>query len=248
MRLDLATWEEVERYLSRSDGIILPIGSTEQHGPVGLIGTDTLCATAVAERAAEEAGALVLPSVGYTPAPFNMGFPGTVSVSVPLFEALVREIVAAVAAHGFRKLYVVNGHGANLEPLRRIIADTAGLSFRLRSWWEFEPVDALRKALYGAWEGMHATPSEIAITQAVCRVVEREPLPAPKKLTPEFIAAHSGDRHGPPDEHRRDFPDGRVGSWSELARPDHGRQLLALAARAVAEDYLGFLGGSAATS
>lgn len=243
MRLDLSTWEQIESYLSHSDGIILPIGSTEQHGPVGLIGTDTICATAVAERAADQVGALLLPPVAYTPAPFNMGFPGTVSVSPSVFEALVREIAAAVAAHGFRKLYLLNAHGANLEPLRRVAAD-AGLSCRLRSWWEFAPVAALRRELYGDWEGMHATPSEVAITQAVHRVVEREPMPAPKKLTAEYIAAHSGDRHGPPEEHRRDFPDGRVGAWSELARPEHGHRLLALAAQAVAEDYLSFVSRS----
>ena len=77
MRLDLSTWTEVEAYLQHSDGIIVPTGSTEQHGPIGLIGTDTLCARAVAEGAGDLAGALVAPDVGYTPAPFNMAFPLT---------------------------------------------------------------------------------------------------------------------------------------------------------------------------
>ena len=45
MRLDQATWLEVEAYLNRADGIILPVGSTEQHGPMGVIGTDAICAT-----------------------------------------------------------------------------------------------------------------------------------------------------------------------------------------------------------
>ncbi|NET73349.1 MAG: creatininase family protein, partial [Sphaerospermopsis sp. SIO1G2] len=47
MLLHLSTWPEVETYLQQSQGIIIPIGSTEQHGPIGLIGTDAICAEAI---------------------------------------------------------------------------------------------------------------------------------------------------------------------------------------------------------
>lgn len=47
--LHLSTWPEVEAYLNTSKGMIIPIGSTEQHGPMGLIGTDALCAEAIAK-------------------------------------------------------------------------------------------------------------------------------------------------------------------------------------------------------
>jgi creatinine amidohydrolase len=89
---------------------------------------------------------------------------------------------------------------------------------------------------------MHATPSEIAITMATDRQppVPAEALEPPRRLDAAFIKAHAGDRHGPPDDHRRAFPDGRVGSHSALARPEHGRALLDAAARAVAADYAGF--------
>jgi creatinine amidohydrolase len=239
MRLDHMGWDEVAEYLTRHDGAILPVGSTEQHGPIGLIGTDTLCATAVAEGAGVLAGAVVLPPVGYTPAPFNMAFPGTISVSPATFSALVAEILAALATHGFRRVYVLNGHGANLAPLAAL-AETAPLAVRVRSWWAYPRTQALRTELYGDWEGMHATPSEIAITQALHRRIERLPLPAPRALDAEFRAAHAGDRHGPPDDHRAEFPCGRVGSWSELARPEHGRRLLDLAVAEAAADYAHF--------
>ena len=95
MRLDLSTWPEIESYLQRSDGVILPTGSTEQHGPIGLIGTDTLCAAAIAEQAAELADAVVVPPLAYTPAPFNMSFPGTLSVSpTPIFSSRGRSSTA----------------------------------------------------------------------------------------------------------------------------------------------------------
>lgn len=243
MRLDRCAWPEVEAYLDRSTGVLLPVGSTEQHGPMGLIGTDAICAEAVAIRAAETVDALVAPTLAYTPAPFNLAFPGTISVSAEVFLATVNEIVASLATTGFRHLYVVNGHGANLAPLAEAQGAAAGIDIRVRSWWDFEAVNALRRRYYGDWEGMHATPSEVAITQATDRVLPpgaaAEP---PEKLSSAYIQAHAGDKHGPPDEHRQSFPDGRVGSHSALARPEHGVALLDAAAAAVAADYLDFVG------
>ena len=240
MQLALSTWPEIEAYLKRSDGIIIPTGSTEQHGPTGLIGTDALCAQDIANEAAQLADGLVAPVLGYTPAPFNMSFPGTVSVSQATFKCMVREIAEGLIHHGFRHLYVLNAHGANLEPVKNALN---GLSAkcRVRSWWDFEPVNRLRQDWYGDWEGMHATPSEISMTQARYRVIDSGDLGPPEKLSADYIMAHSGDRHGPPDEHRAQFPDGRVGSHSGLARKDHGEKLFDAACRSVAYDFQAFL-------
>ncbi len=242
MRLEHATWQEVETYLKRSDGIILPTGSTEQHGPMGLIGTDTICAGEIATRAAEQASALAAPAMGWTPAPFNMAFPGTISITEPLFEELVAQIVDGLTGQGFRHFYVLNGHGANLAPLRRVADSRSGI--RIRSWWDFDAVNVLRREFYGEWEGMHATPSEVAITQATHRVIEPgDAATPPHKLSAEFIAAHAGDRHGPPDQHRTEFPDGRVGSHSALANPAHGQKLMSAAVSEICRDYGRFVAG-----
>ena len=56
MRLQLATWPEVEAYLTRSQGIVIPIGSTEQHGPTGFVGTDALCPELIAHGIGEKLG------------------------------------------------------------------------------------------------------------------------------------------------------------------------------------------------
>lgn len=239
MKLEEMTWPEVETYLSAHSGIILPTGSIEQHGPMGLIGTDAICAREIAWAAAEICGAVVAPELSYAPAPFNMSFPGTVSLSADLYEELARQVLTGLAHHGFEKIYILNGHGANLEPLRAAMEGVEA-EVRLRSWWDFEPVNALRSEWYGDWEGMHATPSEVSITQATHRVVSVSDLEPPEKLTPEYIVAHAGDKHGAPDDHRRDFPDGRVGSHSGLARVEHGVELVKVAAESVAGDYCGF--------
>lgn len=235
------TWPHVAAYLEREKGIILPVGSTEQHGPMGMIGTDAFCATMIAESAAASCGAIVAPTLALTPAPFNTAFPGTLSISEPLFAALAGEVIDGLAAQGFARIYVLNAHGANLAPLRNVLADRPGIASRLRSWWDFDGVNALRTAWYGDWEGMHATPSEIALTMTMTDLpvpeAAREP---PSPLPPGYARDHAGDRHGPPGEHRRDFPDGRVGSHSALARPEQGAELLAAAAAAVAADYRAF--------
>ncbi len=243
VRLDLATWREVEAYLTRSSGIILPVGSTEQHGPMGLIGTDALCATVIAERAAGDCGALVAPTLAYTPAEFNTGFPGTVSVSVETFARLFGEVVSGLAAQGFGHIYVLNGHGANLAPMQAVAGEFTGGLLRIQSWWAFADVNTLRKRLYEDWEGLHATPSEIAITQARWRILPPgEAADPPRKLEAQELMDRAGDRHGSAERHRAEFPDGRVGSHSALARPEDGETLIRTAAAALAQDYADFVG------
>jgi len=241
MRLDHATWPEVEDYLKRNRGIILPVGSTEQHGPMGLIGTDALCAEAIAGAAAEKAIAYVAPTLCYTPAPFNAGFPGTISVSAATFSALFTEVLSGLHAQGFDRVFVLNAHGANLAPMRAVAEERPSGSVRIRSWWDYGPVNDLRREYYGDWEGMHATPSEVAITQALHRrVPPGDATDPPRKLTPDEIQERAGDMHGSAETHRAEFPDGRVGSHSALARPEHGVRLLEAAADAVSVDYLDF--------
>ena len=79
MKLELVSWKEVQKHLEEPHGIIISTGSTEQHGPIGLIGTDTICSSSIADKVAVKAEMYVAPPIGYTPAEFNMKFPGTAS-------------------------------------------------------------------------------------------------------------------------------------------------------------------------
>ena len=239
MKLEEMTWYEVQTYLQESRGIILPTGSVEQHGPLGLIGTDSICAREIAWAAAERCNAIVAPEISYSPAPFNMSFPGTVSLTPAVFASVIRDVLTSLAHHGFERIYILNGHGANLSILRDL-EESFQQMVRVKSWWDFKPVNILRDQFYGDWEGMHATPSEISITQDTHRILRIDDLAPPEKLSPDYIAAHAGDKHGPPDAHRERFPDGRVGSHSGLAKAEHGKKLLKAAAHAVAEDCLSF--------
>ncbi len=244
MELGLMTWPEVEGRLTAGVCVMLPIGSTEQHGPMGLIGTDTICANRVSVAAAQICDCVVAPPIAYTPAPFNTGFPGTVSISSELLEQTVLQVSQGLLAQGFLGVFIVSGHGANLAPARSAASALPEGSVHIQSWWDPEPVARMREEFFGDWEGMHATPSEVAITQTLhgCKPVGVAANP-PKKLSRAYIAAHSADRHGPPDEHRQQFPDGRVGSHSNLATPELGRKLLTVASTALASDFEAFSAG-----
>ena len=250
MRLQFSTWPEVESLLEHSTGILIPLGSTEQHGPGGLVGTDALVAEGIAARAASlDDGILVAPVLAYTPAQFNLSFPGTVSLRAATFAQVIEDMVDSLAAGGFAAFYFLNAHGANIAPVRcachdlhqrRVLANPAmpPLRFRLKSWWEYPEADALRRTLYEAGEGMHATPSEISITHALSRAVPAGHETAPwSPLPAEHLRDLAGDAHEDARAHRAAFPDGRVGSDSALASAEHGEALLAVAAREVAADY-----------
>lgn len=254
MDLLLSTWPDVEAHLSGARGALVPVGSIEQHGPHGLIGTDAICAEAIARRLADEKDVLVCPTIAFGVAPFNLGFAGTISFRASTLMAIVADYVHSLMRHGVDRIYFLNGHGGNIGPLRaaaqEILSDHGydpGLKgkaprFRFRNWWEYPDVDALRRALYAEGEGMHATPSEIAITQALHpERAKLSEIAAPARLSPAFLREHAGDNHAAAAEHRRAFPDGRVGSDSALARPEHGARLLAAAAANALTDFRAFM-------
>ena len=123
MRLEIFTWEEVEQYLVHSKGIILPIGSTEQHGPTGAIGTDAITAESVALEVGERTGVLVAPAQRFGMAEHHLGFPGTISLKPSTLFAVIHDILISLAMHGFEKIFIINGHGGNIATIKSVFAE-----------------------------------------------------------------------------------------------------------------------------
>jgi creatinine amidohydrolase len=258
MRLAHMTWPEVERYLERSTGVLVPIGSTEQHGPNGLLGTDAICPETVATLVGEALGAAVAPTLSIGMSQHHMAFPGSLTLRPSTLLQVVRDVVESLARHGFDHVYFLNGHGGNIATLqaafseiwaagiasRAVIgaagaataaaaAESRALRLRQRNWWSGRRVAELQKQLFGDADGSHATASEVSLSwfahpEAV-RQVEMSPRIAPRGPIRDA------------EDFRRRFPDGRMGSDPSLATVDAGEKLCAAAVDDVREDYLRFL-------
>ncbi|GAA1876666.1 mycofactocin biosynthesis peptidyl-dipeptidase MftE [Actinomadura bangladeshensis] len=99
--------------------VLVPVGSTEQHGPHLPLSTDTVIAQAVAEGAADALPgerALVAPAIPYGASGEHAGFPGTVSIGHAALDALLVEAVRSLALWAARVVFV-NGHGGNVPTL-----------------------------------------------------------------------------------------------------------------------------------
>lgn len=109
------TWEEV-RDLDRTRLVaILPVGAVEAHGPHLPLGTDVIIGVAMARAGAarlREAGwgAVILPPVWYSAAPFARDFPGTIGLKPDTVTRMIVEIAAGLAAQGVRALAIANAH------------------------------------------------------------------------------------------------------------------------------------------
>jgi len=125
MRLEESTWTDVRD--TDAELALLPVGSTEQHGPHAPLGLDSLTAEAIAEAGAERYAdgtdgdpPVVAPTVPVGVAEEHRAFEGTLWVSEDTFRAYVRETIESLASHGFERIVAVNGHGGNVDALREL--------------------------------------------------------------------------------------------------------------------------------
>lgn len=246
MLLHLSTWLEVESYLAHSQGIILPIGSTEQHGPTGLIGTDAICAEAIARGVGEATQAIVAPTINVGMALHHTAFPGSISLRPSTLILVIRDYLTSLAKAGFTKFFFINGHGGNMATLKAAFSETYDVltdlnlpnadrvQCKLANWFMCGSVYQLAKELYGDQEGSHATPSEVALTQYVYpEAIKQVP------LDPQ-VAVSGRPIYGAID-FRRYYTDGRMGSNPDLATPEHGKQFYDRAVKELSASYLEFL-------
>ena len=249
MQLQLQTWQEVESYLLRSKAIIIPIGSTEQHGPNGFVGTDALCPQVLATAIGNNEEILVAPTISVGMAQHHLGFPGSITLRPSTLMAVLQDTVNSLAVHGFDSFYFLNGHGGNIATVTaafsEIYAESSlgraghnrpALRCKLRNWWDCEGVQAISAEEFGDSEGSHATCSEVSLTyyayQDHVKDVAMTPEIAPKG--PIYDAA----------DYRRRFPDGRIGSNPALASVAVGERLFNAAVNELTFDFRAFEAGN----
>ena len=166
--------------------VVLPTGATEQHGPHLPVGTDSLSVEAVARGAAAAARpavpALVAPTLAYGSSPHHLPFGGTMSVSTETYYRLVCDLLESLVAGGFRRVFIVNGHGGNSELVQLAARDVAlrhDVAVAAGSYWTiaWERLTAAGAGRAGHLPG-HAGAFETSLVAALRPELVREPRPA----------------------------------------------------------------------
>jgi creatinine amidohydrolase len=113
-RFERLTWTEINEAVDLRKVVVLPVGSTEQHGYHLPLDVDTRLASSVALEAGRRApeGLLVLPSIAYGYTHHVMDFPGTINIEPSTFVRFVLDVARSVAYHGFDRIIILNGHGS----------------------------------------------------------------------------------------------------------------------------------------
>jgi creatinine amidohydrolase len=160
VRLWDTNWRQIEEYLDTDDRVVVPIGSTEQHGYLSL-GTDAILAERVAVEAAEPLGVPVLPVLPVGMAPYFSAFPGSLTLRMSTYVAVMRDLLDTLADQGFRRIAVVNGHGGN-APVTGLVREWVAAPREQRvqvvftSWYAAPKVAALAESYetdptHGGW-------------------------------------------------------------------------------------------------
>jgi len=113
-------WPDLESYFEAESLALVPVGSTEQHGPQLPEGTDHMIAEALARAAADRSGYLCTPTITVGVSPHHRQFHGTMWVDPPEFRDYVENLTRNLTYHGIDRVVYVNAHGGNVAHLREV--------------------------------------------------------------------------------------------------------------------------------
>ena len=176
------TWPRAAAAFQRSDLVVVPIGSTEQHGPHLPLSTDFLVAQHIAERVGDALDAIVAPVLPFGYAPYHMDFAGTVTLDDATLRAAILHTCLSLMRHGARRFIVVNGHGGNTASAESVAMELSGRGAlcAVSQWWE------LARELNPSWPDFsHAGIAETSMVLAIdpaaadmsaARAIELKPL------------------------------------------------------------------------
>jgi creatinine amidohydrolase len=159
------TWPDLGDYFADASLALVPLGSTEQHGPHLPLATDHLIAEAFARAAAERTGYLCTPTITVGVSPHHRQFTGTMWVDAPVFRDYVESFTRNLAYHGIDRVIYVNAHGGNVSHLREVgrrLRDDEVL-YAVEWMWD-ESIPDLVDDLF-AQNGPHGGPKETAMIQ-----------------------------------------------------------------------------------
>jgi creatinine amidohydrolase len=169
--LDEMTEPQVAGYLGANDLVLIPTGSTEQHGPHAPLGTDVIIPREVCRRVAEVKNGLVAAPVTYGLAAGHKGFRGLAYLRPPTYLALIEDLVASFAEAGFRRIVFINGHYTNYPAINLACFNAShDLPEDVHAWalsyWDALPREEA-EAYLSLKSGLHANVGETSAVMAV---------------------------------------------------------------------------------
>lgn len=162
--------------------VVMPTGSTEQHGPHLPLGTDALIAEGIARRVAEGLGADLAPVLSYGLSEHHMAFRGTVTVTPVNYVNIVLDILGSLARGGYRRIVIINGHGGNIGGLTTAVQELqrteegGKVEVFLFNWWSMRGV-----TFPDTEEDYHAGDAETSVALALGLELRGEPVDEMKR-------------------------------------------------------------------
>ena len=193
------TSPEVADLLTRTDMVILPVASLEQHGLHGPIGTDFLSGLERAKLIAQKTDVLVAPILFPGNSPYHMAFPGTITLPAETIQLVFFQAAQSLLAHGFKRFLILNSHGGNASisqyVVDRINQETGGIAVELDDAAQPFRTRAIRQGAPGfdrhggvseTSRSLYLTPN--LVNMSVARTAPLTLLPHLQKMLPEVVA------------------------------------------------------------
>lgn len=185
------TWPEAEKRIKEARAVILPLGSTEQHGLHMDIATDTIVSDYVCPVLAEEADCVVLPTLPYGQVWSAKEFPGTISLRQRTFIEVVKDIVVSLEKQSARNIILFSGHWGNVQPSKEAARELMD-EYGYRNVWHMSYTDVKKHGKdimeTELWNGktfhaaeletsimLNIAPQHVNMGQAVCEYPEVPP-------------------------------------------------------------------------
>jgi creatinine amidohydrolase len=149
MLLESLNWHDVEEYLKRDQRVVIVLGATEEHADLSLC-TDTIIPFQIAQKACEMEQVVLAPAVPYGISTWSLAYPGTVTLKTATMIKLVEDIIESLIYSGFRKFFILNGHGFNraVAPVTgEVISKVDGAEAIFIQWYEMRSMKELAHKL-----------------------------------------------------------------------------------------------------
>ena len=242
------TWRDAKSAFATSRVALVPVGSTEQHGPHMTLDTDSAIAEAFARRLGERLGtdAILCPTIRLGMSEHHLAFAGSLTLRAPTLLGLIEDVVESLAHHGMKRVLLVNGHGGNQDALRLAARAAArdGTSEVAALMWAVLAADLIQQRAATPYHS-HACDIETSVALAIApHVVLKERIEPPTPAN-ALALAEPRSRYDIPVPFEQWTENGALGD-PRLATKELGEEIVALALERAVEFARRFIGRTSA--